>query len=178
MHQTFQIHGRSSPRGRVHVINSFMKRVCSSKLLVSVIDRWLGVSRTTTICSAILELFGCGVKYAQTPGNTAVFAGADRVRVTRNSRAGADGDTRDISKREQIDAFYHFVSSVSGEWRRPTFDAPFRRWVVEFRRDGKTLGSYGVGSNFLGMNDYVHVLEPEQLRLVIELLEDTSTPLR
>jgi hypothetical protein len=100
------------------------------------------------------------------------------VRVTGNSHAGTDGDTRDISKREQIDAFYHIVSSQSGEWRRPTFDAPSLRWIVEFTRNGRTLGSYGVGSNFLEMNGYLHPLQPEQLRLVTELLEDPSTPPR
>jgi hypothetical protein len=90
----------------------------------------------------------------------------------------ADTDTRDISKREQIDAFNRIVSSQSGEWHRPTFDAPLLRWIVEFMRDGKTLGSYGVGSNCLAMNGCLHSLQPEQLRLVTELLKVPSTPPR
>jgi hypothetical protein len=63
-------------------------------------------------------------------------------RVTGNRNAGMDGDTRDISIREQIDAIYRIISSQSGEWRRPTFEAPSLRWTVEFTRDGKTLGTY------------------------------------
>ena len=85
---------------------------------------------------------------------------SDSVHITENSHGGKDGDTRVISNREQIDALYRVVLSQSGVWRRPTFDAPFLRWMVEFIRDGRILGSYGVGANFLEVNGYLHHLQP------------------
>jgi hypothetical protein len=66
-------------------------------------------------------------------------------------------------------------AGAGGERRRP---ASTCRSLSAITRDGKTLGSYGVGRNFLEMNGYLHSLQAEQFRLVTELHKEPSTPPR
>lgn len=104
----------------------------------------------------LIVVLGCVAVAAKAPVDTSVFAGADRVHIIGNDTAGTNQDSRDISNREQMDALYRLVSSGSGKWYRIRFDAPLLRWNIEFFRDGKSRGSYGVGANFIEMYPYAH----------------------
>jgi hypothetical protein len=128
------------------------------------------------VITAVLISLGSSARATRASADTPVFAGADSVRITENRHGRKDSDTRVISNREQIDAIYRVVLSQSGVWRRPTFDVPFLRWMVEFIRDGRVLGSYGVGSNFLSVGGYLHHLQTDELLLVTTLLKGTSMP--
>ena len=132
------------------------------------------VTRTSTAIAAILSIFGSSVGPAQTRVDTSGLAEADLVHITGNNTAGTAGDTRDISSREQIDSLYRVVSSSPKDWHRAGFDSPLLKWKVEFIREGKVLGSYGVGSNFLAMNGYLSSLQQEQQRAVSALLTNIS----
>lgn len=106
--------------------------------------------------------------------DTSVFAGADWVHVTGNSTAGTQKDGRDITDPAQIGALYRLVSTQPGDWHRFAFDGPLLQWSVEFRRKGKSLGSCGVGANFLAVDSYVLNLQPDQQRLAARLLGTSS----
>jgi hypothetical protein len=88
--------------------------------------------------------------------------------------AGTEKDSRDILDPDEIAALYRLVASQPGTWHRVSFDAPSLQWIVEFSRDGKSLGSYEVGRGFLGIGPYIVHLPVDQQKLAERLL--TSSP--
>jgi hypothetical protein len=127
---------------------------------------------------AVCGMVGHAAEAAKLPVDTSAWNVADRVHIVGNGSSRTDKDTRDIVNREQIDALHDFVSAQPGGWQRIRFDAPALRWTVEFIRDGKTLGSYGVGANFIEIYPYALTLKPGQQQKVIELLHTSPIPLR
>jgi hypothetical protein len=135
------------------------------------------VHRVTAIAVAC-GIFGQAAEAAKPPVDTSAWTVADQVRIVGNDISRTDKDTRDIVSREQIDALYHLVSAQPGGWHRFWFDAPLLRWTVEFIREGKTVGSYGVGASFIEIYPYTIALKPAQQQKAIELLHTSSSPLR
>jgi hypothetical protein len=129
---------------------------------------------TAIVLGLLVGFVGCASAAPPTAVDTSTFAGANRVHITGNREARTEKDSRDISDPDQIAALYRLVASQPGKWHRYSFDAPSLKWLVEFSRDGKSLGSYGVGSNFLGMGPYVVNLTPDQQKLAARLL--TASP--
>jgi hypothetical protein len=98
--------------------------------------------------------------------------GADRVHIQGNdtTRPPTVGDTRDISNPAQIGLICRFPSTLAGSWHKAAFDAPLLRWKLTFYRDGKLIGSYDVGANFIEMGLYLN-LKPPQIRSFQMLME-------
>jgi len=137
----------------------------------AVLDKEVSIIVRTPIALAVLaSIVGSASAAMPSIVDVSGFAGADLVRIIGNSTAGTERDTRDVASQQQIETLYRFVASQTNGWRRVQFDAPLLRWKVEFIRDGKTLGSYGVGANFIESYDYVLTLRPDQQKLVEQLL--------
>lgn len=135
--------------------------------------------RTVGGFALLLCVMACAAEDAHTGAiDTSGCAMADHVRIIGNEITRTDKDTREISDSEQIGALCRFVSSQPATWQKIRFDAPVLRWSVEFSRAGKTLGSFGIGANFIEMYPYILTLQPVQQRQIVELLHVAATPLR
>ncbi len=97
------------------------------------------------------------------------FARADRVRIQVNDIAYTGGDTRVVSDPARIHALYVMVASASGKWHRLKFDAPLVHWNIQFEQDGKVLGSYSIGADFLEVYPFVVALTPREQRAAEQL---------
>lgn len=61
-------------------------------------------------------------------------------------------------------------ASSTREHANVVSDAPLLRWRVEFERDGKSVGWYGVGMNFLEIYPRVANLKPQEQQTADRLL--------
>jgi hypothetical protein len=125
--------------------------------------------RAMTVITAALGLSGCSSGPAPLSVDTRALAGADTAHITGNDTARTEKDTRDIVDRVQVDALYRIVSAPSNQWHRP-IDAPLLHWQVRLMRDGKAIGSFGVGANFVELNEYVRPFAPGEQRELEQLL--------
>lgn len=138
------------------------------------------MTRAAAALVAMVSLAGCFDGPGQSIDSSGL-ADADRVQITENIKAATGGFTQpkhEVTSRGQIDAIYHVISCQPSAWRRAAFDAPGLQWYVQFYRGEKYLGEYGVGAEarFLEHNGLYHSENPEQQRIVIEALHDTSLP--
>ena len=104
------------------------------------------------------------------------LAASDHVRIVGRDATGKRISTRDVTDPAQITALYHVVESRPDGWRRPWPEMPASRWSVTFSRDGREVGSFGVGNSFLTIDGYLRNLAGADLRDVLALLQGPAGP--
>lgn len=133
------------------------------------------VARWMSGAVALTVLAGCVTEPAPQRMKFGELAGADHVRVL-DREAAPHSSVREVSDTASVAAYFEVVASRPDGWHRPWTESPKPRFTVSFSRAGREIGSYGVGSNYIIADGYVHNLAGADLRAVLALLRADNTP--
>ena len=122
----------------------------------------------------VLALAGCITDPAPQRMDFSALASADHVRIVGLDAAGQRVGAREVSDKAEVAALYRVVDSRQDGWFRPWPKMPSGRWTVTFSRDGRELGAYRVGKNFLSSDGYVRNLATADQRDVLDLVQGRS----